>query len=108
MKNIIYIEFTVEEKTKTVYKIVNKNYNFPVKREDDSDIIIELDNIHFEKFIDKINIIKIVRWKENKFALNDINWNIKIASYQEVVIEEGKNEGFNHFNNVLNLIKSMC
>ncbi len=107
MKNLIYVEFMVEKKKKKIYKIVKKSSTFPVNKENDFDVVVQLDNIEFDKFVDKINPREIIRWKDNRISLENTKWNIKLASYQEVIIEEGNNEGFKSFNDMLKIIESM-
>lgn len=101
MKDLIYVQFAVDEK---IYKITTKRSNFPIKKESENEKIIYLDSSDFLSLVNKIDVDEILKWKNKKYKTK-YNWKIILASNYEVIIESGNEYTFENFDELHNLIK---
>lgn len=97
MKDLFYVQVDVDKK---VYKIVKKTSDFLIKKENKNEVVITLNNIQFNQFIDNICIREIINWKNDKIKKSNLYWRIILASNYEVIIKEGNNFEFQKFNNI--------
>lgn len=104
MKDLFYVQVDVDKK---VYKIVKKTSDFLIKKENKNEVVITLNNIQFNQFIDNICIREIINWKNDKIKKSNLYWRIILASNYEVIIKEGNNFEFQKFNNICFWVNKM-
>lgn len=104
MKDLFYVQVDVDKK---VYKNVKKTSDFLIKKENKNEVVITLNNIQFNQFIDNICIREIINWKNDKIKKSNLYWRIILASNYEVIIKEGNNFEFQKFNNICFWVNKM-